>query len=750
MARGGFGQARRLSLVLLLLSPLVVIGDPTVALAQNSEPTTYEVAQGRYIVILRPDVATTAASTAAAFDRSAGVAVDKVYDTAFPGFAAALKPEAAARLMRDPLVLAVYPDYVVRAQAQSMEPGIDRVDADMGWAKSGDGSGVVDVDVAVIDSGVGPNDDLTIAGGHNCMGDGYLRDYYGHGTHVAGIIGARDNDFGVVGMAPGARIWSVRVLDRYGGGTWSQIICGMEWVAENAATIEVANMSLGAGMPEYGSGCTSSPAHRAVCAMTNAGVTVVAAACNANLDAGTCTPGKYPEVISVSAFAEWDGKPGGKGGCRSTPDGFYGCDDRRASFSNYGPTVDMAAIGVGVRSTLFDNRYGYWSGTSMATPHVAGGAALLLAIEPNLSPAQVRARLQRVGMSGPVQGDPDSYPEPILNVASLGEGTIEIPSSARPGDVIKLKAFELIPRTRASYRLNGRVVGEDSVNLSGGSGLTITVPDLPYGRYTVEITNHRKTLRDTVLIRPRVMLSRTSGTVGRTVTATLRGYGPEESILVSFDTGNGVRSLVRVRASSQGVASAQFAVPPSTRGSHRVTGTDSSGHSTYAHFAVAPSMSVESPVAAGDWAAITLRGFEGGETVELRWGSSTGTVLRTKVTTGSGSGELNVLIPIDSTDGKHSLWAIGNLGSQVRVTVTTFGAATDPTPTATAIASPDATATSEPTMTAVSTEGPATATPTALPPTPTATNTLPTEAPPTEMPTERPAETATAEPTAES
>ena len=213
-------------------------------------------------------------------------------------------------------------------------------------------------------------------------------------------------------------------------------------------------MSLGGTTWENGSGCDSSPSHLAICGMTKRGVTVAAAACNDASNAAICTPGKYPEVISVSAFAEWDGKPGGLGGCRNTPDGFYGCDDRRASFSNYGSTVDMAAVGVGVYSTLFDNRYGYWSGTSMATPHVTGGAALLIAQYGPMSPAKVKERLQRSGMSGRYRRFrrlPRADPER----RQPGPGTIDAQSSARPGDRITVKVGELIPDTRATFRLNG-------------------------------------------------------------------------------------------------------------------------------------------------------------------------------------------------------------------------------------------------------------------------------------------------------
>jgi hypothetical protein len=197
------------------------------------------------------------------------------------------------------------------------------------------------------------------------------------------------------------------------------------------------------------------------------------------------------------------------------------------------------------------------------------------------------------------------------------------------------------------------------------------------------------------------------------VTVSLRGFGASESVLVTFDTGNGTRSLVRVRASSLGIATAQITIPPSTRGLHRVTGQDDAGHTSYAHFRVQPSMIADSPVAAGDWSAVTLRGFLTGETVELRWGSETGAILRTKVVTASGSGTVNVLIPADSTDGNHSLWAVGNGGTRVRVTVTTLGAAEDPTATATS--SPEPTATSEPSETstiAVSSETPTSEAPT--------------------------------------
>ena len=650
------------------------------AAAQHTQPAPVEVVPGRFIVILAAGFTQSSDEFAAALNREAGIDIDLTYNTAFSGFAGSFSTAAIEKLMTDPAVAEVNPDFQVHAQGQSLEPNIDRVDADQSDAKSGDGHGDVDVDVAVIDSGVGPNEDINIAGGYNCMGDGYMRDYYGHGTHVAGIIGARDNGFGVVGMAPGARIWQVRVLDHYGGGTWSQIICGMDWVASHADVIEVANMSLGAGMPENGNGCDSSPAHRAICAMTNAGVTVVAAACNANMDAGTCTPGKYPEVISVSAFAEWDGKPGGLAGCRTTPDGFYGCDDQRASFSNYGPTVDIAAPGVGVRSTLFDDRYGYWSGTSMATPHVTGAAALLRARYGPVSPAAVRQRLLLIAMSGPVPGDPDAYPEPILNVASLGPGSITHLQSVRNGDRVMITASDLIPDTRAIFRLDGVYIGGATVDSDGAAHRTVAMNGLAYGGHRISVRNNRKSLSDSFLVRPAVAVSASSVIVGQAVTVALSGYTAGSSVLVTLDTGNGARSLTRVRVDGTGAGSSVVVIPAAAGGSRRVTALDSAGVSTYSHLSIRPTLSAGSPVVAGDWDPVVLRGFHSGESVDLHWGSQTGAVLKTKVTTGTGSGDLNIQIPAVTDPGKHSLWAVGTSGTALRITVSTTSQASEPTP----------------------------------------------------------------------
>jgi subtilisin len=257
---------------------------------------------------------------------------------------------------------------------QSVPTGISRIGALSATSTAsinGDDS-LVDVDVAVIDTGIDlTHPDLNVVDGKNCVRNGSTDDGNGHGTHVAGTIGARDNGIGVVGVAPGARLWPVRVLDNRGSGTWSQVICGIDYVTENAAVIKVANMSLGGGGTEKG--CEDGGMQQAICAAVGAGVTFVVAAGNDAKDAAGFVPAAYDQVITVSALADSDGAPGGtwaEDACRADE------EESLANFSNYGADVDLIAPGVCIRSTWKDGGYNTISGTSMAAPHVAGAAAL--------------------------------------------------------------------------------------------------------------------------------------------------------------------------------------------------------------------------------------------------------------------------------------------------------------------------------------------------------------------------------------
>jgi subtilisin family serine protease len=284
-----------------------------------------------------------------------------------------------------------------------------------------------------VDSGVdATHPDLNVAGGADCSGNnnGALRDKHGHGTFVAGTIGAIDNTIGKVGVAPGARIWSVQVFNNNGSITDAALLCAVDWITAHASTIEVANMSLGGRDPATDN-CgiaprkkDGDPLHAAICASVVAGVTYVVSAGNDSVDTHTITPASYPEVITVSAIADSDGQPGGLGPTEPAPP----CgpnslpsmsDDTFATFSNFGADVDLAAPGVCVTSTWPGGLYAFSSGTSFSAPLVAGAAALYISTHPGAAPAQVRSALIAAAEPGPITGDPDSYREGIVNVSSF-------------------------------------------------------------------------------------------------------------------------------------------------------------------------------------------------------------------------------------------------------------------------------------------------------------------------------------------
>jgi len=207
------------------------------------------------------------------------------------------------------------------------------------------------------------------------------------------------------------------VLSAAGTGLNSDVVCGIDYVAAHADEIEVANMSLGGGGEDDGNcGATSGDAmHAAICDAVGAGVTFVVAAGNDSADAAESTPAAYDEVVTVSALADFDGQPGGgaPSTCRSDQ------DDSFASFSNYGRDVDVIAPGVCVDSTSMQGGYATLSGTSMAAPHVAGGAALFAATNPGASPAQVQSSLIGTGSADwNASDDGDNTQEPLLDVSS--------------------------------------------------------------------------------------------------------------------------------------------------------------------------------------------------------------------------------------------------------------------------------------------------------------------------------------------
>jgi subtilisin family serine protease len=275
----------------------------------------------------------------------------------------------------------------------------------------------VNVDVAVLDTGVDPaHPDLNVAGTVNCIGQKYAS--HVHGTHVAGTIGAIDNRRGVVGVAPGARIWGIRIFNQQDLGTVSSLLCGLDWVDRNKNVIDVANLSGTYGGFDGGDCGISDddPAHALVCSITGSGIPFAAAAGNESADTAGSLPAAYDEVIAVSAFTDYDGRPGSL----SQPTCYdVGADDGLAFFSNFGADVDIAAPGVCILSSWIHPDYEYEIGTSMASPHVAGAAALYKAAHPSASAARVKAALLAAAQQGPLPGDSDGFAEPLLNIAGL-------------------------------------------------------------------------------------------------------------------------------------------------------------------------------------------------------------------------------------------------------------------------------------------------------------------------------------------
>jgi subtilisin len=274
----------------------------------------------------------------------------------------------------------------------------------------------------VIDTGIDwQHPDLNVVGGINCASGNPFRascsgngddDHY-HGTHVAGTIGAIDNGIGVVGVAPGARLWAVKVLNSQGSGYTSWIIAGIDWVAARASTIEVANMSLG------GSGYSQAE-YDAIQGAVNKGVAFAVAAGNSDADARNYSPAAFDNVLTVSALADFDGLPGGLGSptCRTDQ------DDTLADFSNWGPAVDIAAPGVCILSTypLERGEYATISGTSMASPHAAGALGLLASRSNPGNAADVYNLYNQLKTAGNYNWTDDSgdgIKEPLLEVSNV-------------------------------------------------------------------------------------------------------------------------------------------------------------------------------------------------------------------------------------------------------------------------------------------------------------------------------------------
>jgi subtilisin len=391
---------------------------------------------GGYIVVLK-DVGADRAIRATDEARRHGAKATSVFTHALRGYSADLTDSQVAAVGADPAVqfiaadrnLGTPTDPTQHSRTQNGIPSLagreplhrctdgltsaqclprwaDRIDVEKSAAIVGPGRRPVQVNVAIIDSGIaGDHPDLNVRGGVDCSTGtaatpgSSLTDSLGHGTAVAGIIGAKDNQVGIIGAAPGAPLWSAKVSDSQGNFTLSSVLCAIDWVTstrqndDRADAIAVANISLGFdGSDDGRCGLANHDAlHLAICKSTASGVTYVADAGNDGKDLATLVPAAYREVLTATAIADFDGRPG----ALARPD-CYGVDlqqagegdDTAASFSNFAVSpIDhlhtIGAPGVCLETTVPPTQGlgGYFvvSGTSFAAPAVAGTLAICIA-----------------------------------------------------------------------------------------------------------------------------------------------------------------------------------------------------------------------------------------------------------------------------------------------------------------------------------------------------------------------------------
>jgi subtilisin family serine protease len=358
---------------------------------------------GKYIVVLKEDAlqgpgrsgqapGMAKAVENAAVDLAArfSLEVERVYGHALPGFAVAASPKAIERLLKDPRVDFVEEDgYVELSATQSNATwGLDRVDQrdlplNGSYIYNYTASGVR---AYVIDSGIlASHTDFggRVLAGATAINDGRgSSDCNGHGTHVAGTIGGA-----TWGVAKAVRLVPVRVFGCTGGSSNSTIIAGIDWVRANHVKPAVANMSLG--------GPAASTIDTATNNLINAGVTVVVAAGNDNANACNYSPARVGNAITVGSTTS---------------------SDYRSSFSNYGSCVNIFAPGSSIRSAWYTSTTATntISGTSMASPHVAGAAALYLAQYPSASPSTVRSAIYNKATTGRLYSIGSNSPNRLL------------------------------------------------------------------------------------------------------------------------------------------------------------------------------------------------------------------------------------------------------------------------------------------------------------------------------------------------
>lgn len=384
-----------------------------------------------------------------------GGEVDRTFSI-IPAVAARMSPQAADALSRNPNIRYVEPDYTMYAHSQTLPWGIDRVFGDESysfptWNTS---TGSV-IEVAILDTGIDENhEDLTVVGGTTTVDNTHWgNDGSGHGTHVAGTVAALDNEIGVVGVAPDVSLYAVKVLSDGGSGTVSSVVAGIEWAVQE--NIPVLNMSLG--------GSSDSQTLRDACdAAYAAGHLLVASAGNSGNPGGRGDnvgyPARYESVIAVASST---------------------INDTRSSFSSTGPDVELIAPGSSILSTLPGDDYGTYSGTSMASPHVAGVAALAWAANSSLSHTEVRQILRDTAEDLGLSSNHQGYGLARADLAvAAATGAEPVPTGNIAGTVTDAVS---------GSGIGGALVTVEGTNFSAttSSDGSYSINDIPEGTYDV-------------------------------------------------------------------------------------------------------------------------------------------------------------------------------------------------------------------------------------------------------------------------
>ncbi|MBW1602919.1 S8 family peptidase [Streptomyces sp. JJ66] len=381
--------------------PAAAADDPEGVIANAGAPGTIK---GKYIVTLKDGAPDAESKAGKALAAKYGAEIDIVYEEALNGYAVELSEAEALRFAADPAVAAVEQDQKVSLSGTQPNPtwGLDRIDQpDLPLSNSytypdsaGDG-----VTAYIIDTGL--NHSHNDFGGRASFGfdsfGGNGNDGNGHGTHVGGTVGGQ-----TYGVAKKVDLVSVRVLNDRGSGTNSGVIAGVDWVTDNASGPSVANMSLGGG--------ANSALDQAVRNSIASGITYAVAAGNSDRDASGYSPARVSEALTVGSSTR---------------------SDARSSFSNYGRVVDVFAPGSDITSAWIGSNSATRtiSGTSMASPHVAGAAALVLGENPSASPNQVASAIDSAAATGKISNPGSGSPNKLLQV---GEGDPGDPGD--PGD----------------------------------------------------------------------------------------------------------------------------------------------------------------------------------------------------------------------------------------------------------------------------------------------------------------------------